>query len=80
MEYCIFLKSLRILEEFRKNPHIQIPLNLHLQIPKALAIFKIHISFRKEFSLAFGPVGPTGLPSCAAHAAQPAQGDALLPP
>jgi hypothetical protein len=41
MAYYIFLKSLRSLEEFRKNPHVKILLNLLLQISKALVNSKI---------------------------------------
>jgi hypothetical protein len=51
MAYFIFLKSLRSLEEFRKNPHVKI----HPKSPcanfQSLDIFKNQILFGKEFSL-----------------------------
>jgi hypothetical protein len=45
MTYFIFLKSLRSLEEFRKNPHIKIPPTNF----QSLGIFKNQILFGKEF-------------------------------
>jgi hypothetical protein len=55
MAYYIFLKSLRSLEEFRKNPHVKIALNLLLHISKALINSKIQFLIQKSFFLAFGP-------------------------
>jgi hypothetical protein len=64
MAYYIFLKSLRSLEEFRKNPHVKI-------LPKSpCANFQIHGKFKiqfliqKSFFFTFGPAtltGPLGL-------------------
>jgi hypothetical protein len=51
MAYYIFLKSLRSLEEFRENPHVKIPLNLLLQISKALVNSKIQFLIQKFFFL-----------------------------
>jgi hypothetical protein len=55
MAYYIFLKSLRSLEEFRKNPHVKI----HPKSPstnfQSLGKFKNPILIQKFFFLAFGP-------------------------
>jgi hypothetical protein len=40
MAYYIFLKSLRSLEEFRKNPHVKIPPKSSSTIFQSLANFK----------------------------------------
>jgi hypothetical protein len=74
MTYYIFLKSLRILEEFRKNPHIKIP-------PKSLCtnfqslgkLKKSNFYSKKIFSSDFGPVSLAAPPACSAYLAQPAQ-------
>jgi hypothetical protein len=58
MAYYIFLKSLRSLEEYRKNPHVKIPPKSPSTIFQSTAIIKTQILFRKEFSFAFGPIGP----------------------
>jgi hypothetical protein len=50
MAYFIFLKSLKSLEEFRKNPHIKIPPKSPCANFQSLDIFKNQILFRKEFS------------------------------
>jgi hypothetical protein len=42
MAYYIFLKSLRSLEEFRKNPHVKIP-------PKSPTNFQSHDKFKIQF-------------------------------
>jgi hypothetical protein len=61
MAYFIFLKSLRSLGEFRKNPHVKIPPKSPCANFQSLGIFKNQILFRKEFSpslsahLAFRP-------------------------
>jgi hypothetical protein len=52
MAYNIFLKSLRSLHEFRKNPHIKIPPKspcINFQRPN---IFKIQFLFRNDLELA----------------------------
>jgi hypothetical protein len=58
MAYCIFLKSLRILEEFRKNPTSKFLLNLLVQVSKAF--YKIQKSYfiLKGIFADFGPNGP----------------------
>jgi hypothetical protein len=58
MSYYIFLKSLRSLEEFRKNPHVKIPPKSPSTISQSPAIIKNQILFGKEFSFAFSPIGP----------------------
>jgi hypothetical protein len=66
MTYFIFLKYLRSLEEFRKNPHVKIPPKSPCANFQNLGIFKNQILFGKEFSslsaqLAQQPTGPSGL-------------------
>jgi hypothetical protein len=66
MAYFIFLKYLRSLEEFRKNPHVKISPKSPPTNFKSLGIFKNQILFRKEFSSlsaqpAQQPAGPSGL-------------------
>jgi hypothetical protein len=69
MAYYIFLKSLRSLEEFRKNPHVKIPPNFPYANFQSLGKFKNLISNSKIFFFtfspadlaahsAFGPAGP----------------------
>jgi hypothetical protein len=73
MAYYIFLKSLRSLEEFRKNPHVKIPPKSPSTIFQSLTIIKNQILFRKEFFLHIRPNQPSGQP---AHpASQPSQPD-----
>jgi hypothetical protein len=65
MAYYIFLKSLRILEEFRKNPHVKIPPKSPSTNFPSLGKFKIEILIQKSFFFTFGPatlLGPAGLP------------------
>jgi hypothetical protein len=61
MAYYIFLKSLRSLEEFRKNPHVKIPPKSPPTNFQSLGKFKNLIFIEKEF---FSPNS--------AHSAQPA--------
>jgi hypothetical protein len=67
MAYYIFLKSLRSLEEFRKNPHIKIPPKSPPTNLQSLGIFKNQIFIRKRIfpslssQSAQWPVGPSGL-------------------
>jgi hypothetical protein len=67
MAYYIFLKSLRSLEEFRKNPHGKIPPKSPPTNFQSLAIIKNQIFIRKRIFLHFRPrtaprpVGPSGL-------------------
>jgi hypothetical protein len=86
MACYIFLKSLRSLEEFRKNPHVKIPPKSPSSNFPSLGKFKIQFLIQKSFFFTFGPAtlpgpaGPTGpspLPQAEAHrpaqAAQPAR-------
>jgi hypothetical protein len=59
MAYCIFLKSLRSLEKFRKNPHVKIPPKSPSTYFQSLDKFKNPILIRKfHFFLIFGPADP----------------------
>jgi hypothetical protein len=60
MSYYIFLKSLRSLEEFRKNPHVKIPPKSPCANFQSLGKFKNPI-FNSEFLfLRFRPGRPCG--------------------
>jgi hypothetical protein len=63
MTYFIFLKSLRSLEEFRNNPHVQIPSRSPCKISQSHSKFQIHLKFKNKFPFEFspgsGPAGPT---------------------
>jgi hypothetical protein len=67
MTYYIFLKSLRSLEEFRKNHHVKIPPKSPSTNFQSLAIIKNQFFIRKRIFLHFWPrtaqrpVGPSGL-------------------
>jgi hypothetical protein len=50
MAYYIFLKSLRGLEEFRKNPCVQIPSKSPCRIFPNLAKFRKSLKFKNLFS------------------------------
>jgi hypothetical protein len=66
-----FLKSLRSLEEFRKNPHVKIPPKSPSTNFQSLTTIKNQILFEKDFFLHFRPNRPSGQP---AHpASQPGQ-------
>jgi hypothetical protein len=66
-----FLKSLRSLEEFRKNPHVKIPPKSPSTNFQSLTTIKNQILFEKEFFLHFRPNRPSDQP---AHpASQPGQ-------
>jgi hypothetical protein len=78
MAYFIFLKYLRSLEEFSKNPHVKIPPKSPCANFQSLGIFKNQILFRKEFSSqspqpAQQPAGPSEL------SAQPRPTSSFLP-
>jgi hypothetical protein len=61
MACYIFLKSLRSLEEFRKNPHVKIPPKSHSTNFQSLGKFKNPILIRKFlFFLIFQPGRPHG--------------------
>jgi hypothetical protein len=56
MAYYIFLKSLRSLEEFRKNPHVKIPPKSPCANFQSLGIFKKSNFIQKGiFPVTFGP-------------------------
>jgi hypothetical protein len=58
MAYYIFLKSLRSLEEFRKNPHVKIPPKSHSTNFLRLGKFKNPIFNSEIIFLAFDPADP----------------------
>jgi hypothetical protein len=67
MAYFIFLKYLRSLEEFRKNPHVKIPPKSPYANFQSLGIFKNSIFIRKGIFFRFwpssahaGPLRPAG--------------------
>jgi hypothetical protein len=72
MAYYIFLKFLRCLEEFRKNPHVKIPPKSSSTIFQSLAKFKNQILIRKFFFFPFFAFGPADLAARQASSAQPA--------
>jgi hypothetical protein len=74
MAYYIFLKSLRSLEEFRKNPHVKIPPKSPCANFQSLGKFRNPILIQKIFFLAFGPA------DLAAHSAVGPAGPAGLSP
>jgi hypothetical protein len=55
MAYSIFLKYLRGLEEFRKNPHIKIPPKSSCANFQSLGIFKNLFFFQKGIFFGFRP-------------------------
>jgi hypothetical protein len=81
MAYCIFLKSLRSLEEYRKNPHVQIPPKSLCAIFQSLGkIQKSNLNSEGIPSMKFGPIDPAfsqlvrtmwPIPACAALAYLP---------
>jgi hypothetical protein len=75
MACYIFLKSLRSLEEFRKNLHVKIPPKSPSTNFQSLDKFKIQFLFRKEFFVRFRPNRPSGQP--ARLASQPSPPPAL---
>jgi hypothetical protein len=60
MAYFIFLKYLRSLEEFRKNPHVKIPPKSPCANFQTLGKFKNPILIQKSFFFAFGQANLTG--------------------
>jgi hypothetical protein len=73
----IFLKSLRSLEEFRKNPHLKIPPKSPCANFQSLGKFKNPIFIRKRIFLRFLPNRPSGQLAC--PASQPSQPPAFSP-
>jgi hypothetical protein len=74
MTYYIFLKSLRSLEEFRKNPHVKIPPKSPSTNFQILAIIKNQIFIRKIIFLHFRPSRPSGQPAYSASRPTPPPG------
>jgi hypothetical protein len=66
MSYCIFLKSLRILEEFRKNLCVKIPPKSPCANFQSIGKFKYLIFISKRISLQFWPSRPSRPPTCSA--------------
>jgi hypothetical protein len=77
MAYFIFLKSLKSLGEFRKNPHVKIPPKSPCANFQSLGIFKNQILFGKEFFRHFQPIRPFGPATAHYFSFQPA---VFLPP
>jgi hypothetical protein len=59
MTYSIFLKYLRSLEEFRKNPHVKIPPKSPCANFQSLGVFKNSIFIRKGIFFRFRPFRPS---------------------
>jgi hypothetical protein len=74
MEWHIsfFLKYLRSLEEFRKNPHVKIPPKSPCANFQSLGIFKNLIFIQKGIFFGFRPFRPSPAPSLARFALQAA--------
>jgi hypothetical protein len=62
MGYSIFLKYLRSLEEFRKNPHVKIPPKSSCANFQSLGIFKNLIFIQKGIFFGFWPIRPSPAP------------------
>jgi hypothetical protein len=62
MAYSIFLKYLRSLEEFRKNPHVKIPPKSSCANFQSLGIFKNLIFIQKGIFFGFRPIRPSPAP------------------
>jgi hypothetical protein len=62
MAYSIFLKYLRRLEEFRKNPHVKIPPKSSCANFQSLVIFKNLIFIQKGIFFRFWPIQPSPAP------------------
>jgi hypothetical protein len=81
MAYYIFLKSLRSLEEFRKNPHVKIPPKSHCENFQSLDKFKNSI-FNSEILFPYfrlgRPCGPLGLWLSQPLASLPPQAETTL--
>jgi hypothetical protein len=76
MAYYIFLKSMRSLEEFRKNPHLKIPPKSPSTNFQSLDKFKNSIFIRKEIFFNFRANRPSGrasppAPECPGRLSQP---------
>jgi hypothetical protein len=69
-----FLKSLRSLEEFRKNPHVKISPKSPSTNFQSLAIIKNQIFIQKRIFLHFWPIRPSGQPAYSASRPTPPPG------
>jgi hypothetical protein len=78
MVYFIFLKSLRILEEFRKNPHIRIPSKSPCANFQCLAKFKNPLEIENHFLLEILSLNPARLAQPASRQPIPVAGHHLL--
>jgi hypothetical protein len=83
MAYYIFLKSLRSLEEFRKNPHVKIPPKSPSTNFQSLDKFKNPILIWKFIFSDFQPGRPRGPPGLSAQPAhwphRPPQAESARP-
>ncbi len=81
MAYYIFLKSLRSLEEFRKNPHVKIPPKSPSTNFQSLGKFKNPIFNSEILFLAFGPADPVARSASdpASPPAAPSPQDKIVP-
>jgi hypothetical protein len=77
MAYFIFLKYLRSLEEFRKNPHVKIPPKSPCAKFQSLGIFKNVIFIQKGIFFRIQPIRP--IPSRAGLLRSQATGSPLSP-
>jgi hypothetical protein len=77
MAYFIFLKYLRSLEEFRKNPHVKIPPKSTYANFQSLGIFKNVIFIQKGIFFRIRPIRPS--PSRAGPLRPQATGSLLGP-
>jgi hypothetical protein len=73
MPYFIFLKYLRSLEEFGKNPHVKIPSKSPCANFQSLGIFKNSIFIRKGIFFNFRPSVQQTHPAFLARAARQAE-------
>jgi hypothetical protein len=74
MAYYIFQKSLRSLQEFRKNPHVKIPPKSPSTNFQSLGKFKNPIFIRKRIFLHFRPIRPSSQPAYSASRSTPPPG------
>jgi hypothetical protein len=74
MAYYIFLKSLRSLEEFRKNPHVKLPPKSPSTNFQSLGKFKNSIFIQKRIFLHFRPIRPSSQPAYLASQPTPPPG------
>jgi hypothetical protein len=78
MACFLFQKSLRSLEEFRKNPHLQIPSKSPYKISQSPSKIQIHLKFKIKFPFEFSPGSSPASPTHP-EPAQPSPQAATLP-